>query len=72
MTTMETVASYFRHPALRCKPIYAAICIKPNNGHSTGDILTWSCGKRAARDAIAKQWEPDTFRLLRITAADIA
>lgn len=65
-----SIASYFTEAFGSVRPIYAAICIASNNGHSQGDVLTWSVSKRATRDKIAAQWEPTAFRIVRIAVAD--
>lgn len=63
---MATVGSYFsRSDVTKPKPIYAVLRVK---GAAAGQMVTWSCSKRAARDALAKQWVPEDFAILRIDA----
>lgn len=54
------IARYFTE-STTAKPIYVAL---RDDG---GAILTWSTGKGAVKRSIGNQWEPHTWRIMRLS-----
>lgn len=62
---MDTLATYLvKSPGPRL--VYLALWVE---GPRKGQVLTWSTSKRVTKEDIAKQWEPATLRVLKVSLA---
>lgn len=66
---METVAKYFRETQ-QGQSIYAVVrvgCAAGKLDGNMGQVRTWSTSKAAARRARDKEWNPERWRIIKMT-----
>lgn len=69
---METIAQYLRE-SQDVKSIYAVVQTNYHGGdlmrqdQRVGRILTWSLSKSTAKRAVEKEWNPELWRVVKMT-----
>lgn len=63
---MDTIARYLTESG-DVKSVYAVVRTSASTRGARGSVKTWSLSRKAAEDAVFKEWEPKDFRVVKMT-----